>query len=153
NIMGNIAWYNMRVLNRAYQAVVRVRKKREETIQECPEEPALVIQKDIDWGLFLDEIEEFFSRLGVISEYSQHARSRRSRVDLLHSSHHHTHVTGLDNDSDSCWLNSLHHCSRDLLRQSLLHCNTSAEHFGDSSEFGETENLLIGEISNVHLRV
>jgi hypothetical protein len=43
--------------------------------------------------MFANEREKFFADFGVVAEDAEHAAGRCERVDLLHSAHHHAHVT------------------------------------------------------------
>jgi len=57
----------------------------------------------------------------------------------------------LYHDSHTLWSENFTKGKCDLLSETFLDLETASKHFRNAGEFGETEDLAVGDIPNVHL--
>lgn len=100
----------------------------------------------------VDESEELISRLRALPHSTEHAARSRGRTGLLHAAHDHAHVRRLHDDGDTLGFEHFAESEGDLLRQTLLYLQASAEHLGNASELGKADDSPGWDISDVHLQ-
>jgi len=100
----------------------------------------------------VDQGEEFVSGLRALPHSAEHAAGCCRRAGFLHAAHDHAHVCGFHDYGDTLRLEHFLERQRNLLGQTFLDLKTPAEHFGDTSEFGKTNDTAGWDVSNVHLQ-
>src|SRR2546423_2755332 len=93
--------------------------------------------------------EKLRPRPGVLFERAEQAGSLHERILFLHATHHHAKMLGLDDNRDAYGPQRFHQRISDLNSQVLLDLETAREHIDDPSNFGETNDFAIGNVSDV----
>jgi len=98
-------------------------------------------------------LHELLSGSRVILENSPHGAGAGRAVLFLDASHHHTEMASFENDSNTLWIQDLHHGFSDLSGQSFLDLKSSGKEIDDSSNFAETDDLSFRQVADVGLAV
>jgi len=96
--------------------------------------------------------QELISSLRPLPHRAQHTARSCDSSRLLYTAHNHAHMRTLHNHRYTLWLEHLAQSKRDLLRKTLLHLQTPAEHLCYSCELREADHPSRGNVANVHLR-
>mmetsp|Transcript_7492 Transcript_7492/g.20239 ORF Transcript_7492/g.20239 Transcript_7492/m.20239 type:complete len:278 (-) Transcript_7492:320-1153(-) len=97
----------------------------------------------------VDDSKELGSDLSVILEDSAHGRGGCGGADLLHSAHDHAEVSAFDDDGNTQWFDGLNDGIGDLAGETLLDLQAAGEDLGNTGELGESENLAVGDVSDM----
>lgn len=100
-----------------------------------------------------NKAQELVSRLGLALEASEDAAGDGGGAPLLDAAHDHAEMAGLHDDGDALGLEDLHDGVGDFLGEALLDLETAGVHLGDAGEFGEADDGVGGDVTDVHLEI
>ena len=99
-----------------------------------------------------DELEELVARLGLVEGASEVAGGG-DRTLLLHATHLHAHVLGLDNDHHTQGLEGLLYGFAYLQRHAFLHLQAMAVAVNDAGYLGQACDVSVGDVGHMGLAV
>src|SRR5437764_14214645 len=94
----------------------------------------------------MNELEEFFAGLQLVSKYSQHGTGDRHRILFFHAAHHHAQVAGLHDDGHAVRLELGLERFRNLDGQPLLNLQPAAKGVYQSRNLAQSDDFLIGHV-------
>jgi hypothetical protein len=97
----------------------------------------------------LNDGKELGSCLGIAFEASPDRRCRCQSSRLLDSPHDHAKVRALHDYGDTEGFDRFHNSVGNLACQSFLYLQALGVQFGNPGELGQTENLAVGNVSNM----
>lgn len=98
-----------------------------------------------------DKAKKLVPRLLLSLETAKNATGYGACRSLLHTTHDHAQVAGFHDHSYTLGFENLHNGISNFARQSLLHLKSAAEHLSDSRELRDADDIVAGNISDVHL--
>lgn len=98
-----------------------------------------------------NQAQELIASLGLAFEATKHAAGYRSSGGLLNAAHDHTEVAGLHDDSNALRLEGFHDGVGDFFGETFLDLQATREHVCDAGEFGYADDIVFGNVADVHL--
>lgn len=100
-----------------------------------------------------NEAQELVAGLGLSLETAKHTAGHSGSGGFLDAAHAHTEMACFHDNCNALGVEGFHNGVGDFFGETFLNLKTTGEHVCDTRELGEANDIVLGNVPNVHLSI